>query len=151
MLGNPWKVSWLKPPEDSAMTLAKSPCRAAAACLLAALAIALPLARALAMVGGAPPAADGAGRSVVMILGSYGTACTATAIARGMSSVASRARWRRSNFMVGAALVALLLVLALLSFVWTPYSPIDLDIPHKLQPPSPAHWLGTDSLGRDIV
>ncbi len=35
-----------------------------------------------AMVGGAQPAADGAGRSVVMILGSYGTVCTATAIAR---------------------------------------------------------------------
>jgi Trypsin len=38
----------------------------------------------LAMVGGAPPAADGVGRSVVMILGSYGTACTATAIARDL-------------------------------------------------------------------
>jgi len=33
-----------------------------------------------AMVGGAPAAAGGVGRSVVMILGSYGTACTATAI-----------------------------------------------------------------------
>jgi len=39
---------------------------------------------AAAMVGGAPAAADGAGRSVVMILGSYGTACTATAIARDL-------------------------------------------------------------------
>jgi secreted trypsin-like serine protease len=39
------------------------------------------LAPSLAMVGGAPAAADGVGRSVVMILGSYGTACTATAIA----------------------------------------------------------------------
>jgi hypothetical protein len=39
------------------------------------------VAPAAAMVGGAPPAADGAGRSVVMILGSYGTACTATAVA----------------------------------------------------------------------
>lgn len=37
-----------------------------------------------AMVGGAPAAADGAGRSVVMILGSFGTACTATAIARDL-------------------------------------------------------------------
>jgi hypothetical protein len=37
-----------------------------------------------AMVGGAPPAAEGAGRSVVMIVGSYGTACTATAIARDL-------------------------------------------------------------------
>jgi hypothetical protein len=45
----------------------------------------LPLAApAMAMVGGAPPAADGAGRSVMMILGSYGTACTATAIARDL-------------------------------------------------------------------
>ena len=39
--------------------------------------------KAAAMVGGAPPAASGIGRSVVLILGSYGTsstACTATAI-----------------------------------------------------------------------
>lgn len=39
---------------------------------------------AAAMVGGATPAADGAGRSVVMIVGSYGTVCTATAIARDL-------------------------------------------------------------------
>lgn len=38
----------------------------------------------LAMVGGAPPAANGVGRSGVMVLGSYGTACTATAIARDL-------------------------------------------------------------------
>ena len=62
------------------MNLAKVPLGAAAACLLAALA----LAPAVAMVGGAQPAADGVGRSVVMILGSGGTACTATAIARDL-------------------------------------------------------------------
>lgn len=39
---------------------------------------------AAAMVGGAQPAGNGAGRSVVMVLGSYGTACTATAIARDL-------------------------------------------------------------------
>ena len=50
----------------------------------AALAVISGLAPALAMVGGAAAAADGAGRSVVMILGSYGTACTATAIARDL-------------------------------------------------------------------
>jgi secreted trypsin-like serine protease len=42
---------------------------------------------AAAMVGGAPPAVTGIGRSVVLILGSYGsssTACTATAVGRDL-------------------------------------------------------------------
>ena len=55
------------------------------------------------------------------------------------------------SFAIGAVLVAVLLATALLSFVWTPYPPAELDIPHKLQHPSAAHWLGTDSLGRDIA
>jgi peptide/nickel transport system permease protein len=63
----------------------------------------------------------------------------------------SRRTWRHANLRVGAVLVALVVGLALLSYVWTPYPPGELDIPHKLQPPSAAHWLGTDSLGRDIV
>jgi peptide/nickel transport system permease protein len=58
---------------------------------------------------------------------------------------------RHKSFVIGGALVALLIATALLSFVWTPYSATELDIPHKLAPPSAAHWLGTDSLGRDIV
>ena len=65
--------------------------------------------------------------------------------------VARPSRWRRANFAVGALLVAAVVALALLSFVWTPWPATELDIPHKLQPPSAAHWLGTDSLGRDIV
>jgi peptide/nickel transport system permease protein len=64
---------------------------------------------------------------------------------------ADRRGWRHANLRVGAVLVALVVGLALLSYVWTPHSPIELDIPHKLQPPSASHWLGTDSLGRDIV
>jgi peptide/nickel transport system permease protein len=60
-------------------------------------------------------------------------------------------RWRRANFAIGASLVAGVVALALLSFLWTPWPATELDIPHKLQPPSASHWLGTDSLGRDIV
>jgi hypothetical protein len=56
----------------------------AALYLGAVLLAAHPMPAAMAMVGGAQPAGDGAGRSVVMILGSHGTACTATAIARNL-------------------------------------------------------------------
>ena len=38
-----------------------------------------------------------------------------------------------------------------LSFVWTPYDVAALDIASKLQPPSAAHWLGTDHFGRDVL
>jgi peptide/nickel transport system permease protein len=65
-------------------------------------------------------------------------------------SLARRALQHRS-FAIGGALVALFIATALLSFVWTPYPAAELDIPHKLLPPSLQHALGTDSLGRDIV
>ena len=58
---------------------------------------------------------------------------------------------RHASFVVGGVLVALLLFTAALSFVWTPHSATDIDVPSKLLGPSASHWLGTDSLGRDIV
>ena len=42
-------------------------------------------------------------------------------------------------------------MLAVLSFVWTPYDIEVLDIPAKLQRPSAVHLLGTDHFGRDIL
>lgn len=59
--------------------------------------------------------------------------------------------WRHKSFVAGGVLVGLLVALALLSFVWTPHPATEIDVPNKLQPPSAKHWLGTDSLGRDIV
>ena len=64
---------------------------------------------------------------------------------------ASRLRFRRTNFVIGAVLVALVIALALLSYVWTPHVAAEIDIPNKLKGPSATHWLGTDAFGRDIV
>ncbi|WP_409998958.1 ABC transporter permease [Bradyrhizobium sp. SZCCHNRI2007] len=68
---------------------------------------------------------------------------------------APSAFWRRAlrhrSFIVGALLCLLVLGAALLSLVWTPWSAFEIDIASKLRPPSSAHWLGTDVLGRDIV
>lgn len=58
---------------------------------------------------------------------------------------------RHPSFVVGAVLVGVLLLAAALSLVWQPYAPAEIDIPNKLAPPSWSHWLGTDSLGRDIA
>jgi peptide/nickel transport system permease protein len=62
----------------------------------------------------------------------------------------ARAR-RHPSFAIGGVLVALLLAAAALSLFWSPYPPADIDVPNKFAPPSAAHWLGTDSLGRDIA
>lgn len=62
-----------------------------------------------------------------------------------------RRAWRHRSFAVGAVLTLLLVSAALLSLVWTPWSPYEIDVPGKLQGPSLAHWLGTDSIGRDVA
>lgn len=63
--------------------------------------------------------------------------------------------WRRAlhqrNFVLGAALSLLLLAAAGLSYLWTPWSPYEMDLSSKLQSPSAAHWLGTDAFGRDVA
>ncbi len=74
----------------------------------------------------------------------------ATAAPAAVPGFWSRAA-RHKSFVIGGALSALLVALALLSLVWTPWPPAEIDIPNKLQPPSAAHALGTDSLGRDIA
>ena len=58
---------------------------------------------------------------------------------------------RHKSFAAGALLTLLLAAAALLSLLWQPWPPAEIDIPNKLRPPGVAHWLGTDSLGRDIA
>ena len=65
-------------------------------------------------------------------------------------SFARRALHHRS-FAIGGVLVMLLLATAALSLLWTPHAATEIDVANKLLLPSASHWLGTDSLGRDIV
>ncbi|CAN5496983.1 ABC transporter permease [soil metagenome] len=71
---------------------------------------------------------------------------------RGRSLVA-RELWavvRRSrSVQFGLVLVVLLFLAGLLAPLLTPYSPIQIDLGNTLQPPSLAHPMGTDELGRD--
>jgi peptide/nickel transport system permease protein len=75
------------------------------------------------------------------------------------SDLGSREVWREywmrgrgsAAFVFGLAVTLALVAVALLSLLWTPY-PVDvMNIPAKLQPPSAAHWLGTDQFGRDVL
>jgi peptide/nickel transport system permease protein len=49
-----------------------------------------------------------------------------------------------------AAMLALFVLLALVGPWIVPYDPLASDATAALQPPSAAHWFGTDQLGRDI-
>ncbi len=52
---------------------------------------------------------------------------------------------------IGGLLAGVFALAALVSLFWTPYDVTTLDVAAKLQPPSAAHWLGTDHFGRDVL
>ncbi|OAS17526.1 ABC transporter permease [Methylobacterium platani] len=52
---------------------------------------------------------------------------------------------------VAAAGATLLCLVAVFSPWLTPYDPVASDVSVALQPPSAAHWAGTDQLGRDVL
>ncbi len=59
---------------------------------------------------------------------------------------------RENKLAVISAAVILLIVLgAIFAPLLTPYSYSDMDLMHRLSPPSPDHLLGTDEGGRDIL
>lgn len=73
---------------------------------------------------------------------------------------AAGTRWRRTIVefcrqrplgAIGAAVVLLNIVVALLANVISPYDPLGTDYGAMLAAPSRAHWLGTDAFGRDVL
>ncbi|WP_299845344.1 nickel transporter permease [uncultured Paracoccus sp.] len=53
--------------------------------------------------------------------------------------------------MFGLVILIILIVMAVFAPWLAPYSPFSQNLADRLQPPSAAHWLGTDHLGRDIL
>ena len=71
---------------------------------------------------------------------------------RRRSFLATRAPILREPLNVLAlTLIALFALGALLAPFIAPYDPLAQDLATRLDPPSSAHWLGTDQLGRDIL
>ncbi len=72
-----------------------------------------------------------------------------------MSATIARIRQRRRYtglfLPVGAMLLIAFLLIALLGNVIAPYDPNAQDLLAMFDPPSSAHWLGTDEIGRDIL
>lgn len=58
-------------------------------------------------------------------------------------------RWRLT--IIGGIIVTILVTAALFAPHVAPLSPYDLDVAQMLAPPSAAHLLGTDELGRDVL
>ena len=55
------------------------------------------------------------------------------------------------SVLVGLILCLFLVLGAVLAPFLTPYDPLNIDMPERLQLPSGQHWFGTDELGRDIL
>ena len=62
-----------------------------------------------------------------------------------------RRLWRLSTGRFGVIVVAVIVLVAAISLVWTPFDPQHVDIAARWQGPSWPHLLGTDGSGRDIL
>lgn len=54
------------------------------------------------------------------------------------------------TLVIGVTMTLVWIALALAAPLITQYDPIKIDVLHTLQPPSAAHWLGSDATGRDV-
>ncbi len=57
----------------------------------------------------------------------------------------------RPVVVAGAVVIILVVIVAIFAPLLAPYGYNDQDLINHLQPPSHTHWLGTDSLGRDVL
>ncbi|WP_338031610.1 ABC transporter permease [Diaminobutyricibacter tongyongensis] len=58
--------------------------------------------------------------------------------------------WRRPMAVIGVAVIAIWLFIAIFAPLIAPYDPLAQSFT-RLSPPSSAHWFGTDAVGRDVL
>ncbi|RWX74973.1 ABC transporter permease [Neorhizobium lilium] len=58
---------------------------------------------------------------------------------------------RKPALVIGTAIVAITVVVALFAPVIAPFDPYAQDTAIRLMPPDAIHWLGTDAFGRDLL
>lgn len=58
--------------------------------------------------------------------------------------------WLSVQLLIGALVVGAWVAVAATVDWWLPHDPLEL-VGRRLRPPSAAHWLGTDALGRDVL
>jgi peptide/nickel transport system permease protein len=58
---------------------------------------------------------------------------------------------RQPRILIGGVLIVVLILMAVLAPLVAPYDPVVVDASQSLEPPSAAHLLGTDDLGRDVL
>ncbi|MEI7864743.1 MAG: ABC transporter permease [Chthoniobacterales bacterium] len=58
---------------------------------------------------------------------------------------------RSPSFVIGLAILVFWIAMALVGGRLAPYGPTEVQLLSKLSPPSGAHWLGADNLGRDVL
>jgi peptide/nickel transport system permease protein len=71
--------------------------------------------------------------------------------ARLRSRAVAERRWSNVTFYVGAAILAAAVLVAIFAPLIAPYPPNEIALLDRLQAPSLAHVMGTDTFGRDIV
>lgn len=84
------------------------------------------------------------------VVGGASTVKPATASRRPAHTLLRRLLVNRAA-VTGLAILCAYLLTAALAHVMAPYDPNLGNLVMRLQPPSAAHWLGTDELGRDIL
>ncbi len=58
---------------------------------------------------------------------------------------------QNKTILAAGVCIVLLALTALAAPFISPYDPLQVDLAHIKEPPGPAHWMGTDRLGRDVL